>query len=333
MSPKKTTKKRNKPDSSSPPKSPSQINPPKINAKSRKMPKDSNDEILVMLANIAAQQNQLSQQQNELNQQQTANTESLKCQISEQNEMLKNEMTSIINAMKSEFKAEIESINNKIEATNASCVSKVNDISDKVSNIDERMGIVEKDFERLAHMNELKLTGIPFTENEDLLNVFNKVANLIGYDVSISTNIPALSRIVKRNRLTNELSPTHTIIMKFIAIHLKETFYNMYLRLLPRKRITSKELGFSTEGRIVIGENLTKQNREIFIAASTLKRDGKLAQVFTVNGIINVKIQKGGTTHEIRHKHVLDIILNGTTTSSTIENTASKTTITDGMEM
>lgn len=39
-----------------------------------------------------------------------------------------------------------------------------------------------------------------------------------------------------------------------------------------------------------------------------MKRGKKLAQVFTTNGIVNVKLQKGGRTYEIRHKHQLETL-------------------------
>lgn len=80
-------------------------------------------------------------------------------------------------------------------ASTESCVLKVNEISDKVANLDTRINNVEKDFLRLSHMNELKLAGIPVTENENLSNVFIKIANIIGYDISNATNIPSLSVI------------------------------------------------------------------------------------------------------------------------------------------
>lgn len=48
----------------------------------------------------------------------------------------------------------------------------------------------------------------------------------------------------------------------------------------------------------------------IFKAASTLKRDKKLAQVFTVNGIVTVKIIRGTKPYEIRELHQLDMLIN-----------------------
>lgn len=319
MSPKNKSKnKRSKPDQSSPQTSPTQTKPAKIQAKSRSLSQDSMDEIRSMLDKIAKQQNELKQQQ-------ITTTESLKKEINEQNTLMKSEITAIINSMKNEFKAEIATINDKLEASTVSNSKKVDEISDKVDTLNNRINHVEKDFERLSHMNELKLVGIPFSESENLANIFINIANLISYDTSNAINIPSLSRLIIKNKLTNDLQPSATIIMKFAAVYMKETFYNLYLRLLPRKKITSKDLGFSSDTRIIVSENLTQQNHDIFIAASNLKREKKLAQVFTVNGIVNVKIQKGGKTHEIRHKHVLDIIFGESSTIATNDNTTAPT--------
>lgn len=115
--------------------------------------------------------------------------------------------------------------------------------------------------------------------------------------------------------------------MKFIANHMKESFYSFYLRLLPKKRITSKDLGFTTENRVFISENLTQQNQELFIMALNLKREKKLATAYTVNGIVNIKFLKGASPHEIRHKHDFDILLKSTATpADSASQTSAETT-------
>lgn len=169
---------------------------------------------------------------------------------------------------------------------------------------------MERNFQGLARINELKLMGIPLSDNENLTELFSKIANIIGYDITNTLNIPSMTRAMIRSKTSGEFVPSQIIIMKFIATHIKENFYSLYLRLLPKKAISTKDLGFTNDIRVIIGENLTQQNMDIFKAASSLKREKKIAQLFTVNGIVNVKIIKGTKPHEIRDIHQLEMLTN-----------------------
>lgn len=290
----KTRSKRKQQDLSSPP-SPTNTQPSKIQSITRNMSNDSCSEIMKMITKLTEQQN--------------SHFTSLKDSMATQGTQLKNELTQLINGIKEEFRSEIESTNKKIEAATETFSHKIDDTNNLVSSLEARVINVEKDYERLSGMNELKLIGIPISENENLSNIFTNLSKLIGYDTSNTINIPSMARIISRNKLTNEIVHTKIIIMKFIAVHMKETFFSLYLQLLPNKKITTKDLGYTVENRLIIGENLTQKNQEIFIEANKLKREQKIAQVFTINGIVNIKIQKGGSIHEIRSKQNLDLLL------------------------
>lgn len=90
--------------------------------------------------------------------------------------------------------------------------------------------------------------------------------------------------------------------------------------------MSSKDLGFSVENRLIVGENLSQLNHELFVLASNMKRDNKVAQVFTSNGLVNVKIQKGGRTYEIRNKQQLETLAQTTTPENNKAANASSTT-------
>lgn len=96
--------------------------------------------------------------------------------------------------------------------------------------------------------------------------------------------------------------------MKFVATCLKDNFYSLYLKRLPKK-ISNKEIGIANDNIIIIGVNLTRYNMEIFKTAKEIQREKKLSSVYTVNGIVNVKILKGGTAYVIRNKQELNQLL------------------------
>lgn len=100
------------------------------------------------------------------------------------------------------------------------------------------------------------------------------------------------------------------------------------MRLLPKKKVSSTDLGFSVDKRLIVGENLSALNHEIFIAASNMKREQKLAQVFTINGLVNVKLQKGGKSYEIRHMQQLETLTCNVPSSNNIGHNNSHKTAT-----
>lgn len=330
MSPRKkrTTQKRgaSQLDQNSPqkPTSPSQSNP----NKKQIMSNDTADKILEMLNNINQQNEgikiQLEAQKIEI----ANNTEMLKHNIAESHKELKNEMNTLVENLKSEFKTEIVNINKKIDSSSSAFAEQIKVMNNKSNDLDSRVAYMEKDSQRLSLLNELKLTGIPVTDNENLTETFVKLANVIEYDTSNASNIPHTTRLITYNKITRVPSMSSTVILKFAAIHMKESFFGQYLRLLPKKKITSKDLGFATENRIIIGENLSSTNQELFKAASIMKHDKKLAQVFTINGIVNVKVQRGGKTYEIRHKQQLETLTHTATSSNPASLDTSNATIT-----
>lgn len=285
------------------------------------MSEDATTKIMDMLS---AMRSDMVSQSNEFRnaiQNSELKTAQLTKQVTESYDSLRNDMSLMVESIKTEFKAEIDTLNNKIDATNVTFQQKVVEINDTVAILGKRMDNVERDYERIAHLNELKLIGIPIAENENLNECFMKLANVVGYDVSNAANVPSLTRAFTRDRLTNELTPSTTILVKFVAVHMKEIFYSLYLRMLPKRKLTAKDLAYSSDTRIIIGEKLSQLNHETFIAASTMKRENKIAQVFTVNGIVNVKLQRGGTTYEIRNKHNLEMILNSHATNTNTKGT------------
>lgn len=61
-----------------------------------------------------------------------------------------------------------------------------------------------------------------------------------------------------------------TIIAQFATKFIKQQFYGCYFANLNR---LIKEIGFNVEGKLLITENLTKNNNIIFDHAMALKRE------------------------------------------------------------
>lgn len=172
----------------------------------------------------------------------------------------------------------------------------------------QRLDNNEDDINRLKLSADLRLNGIPFNQGENLIELFRVIATAIGYDTSISNNMPLMKRMPVRNKITGTMIESSIITLHFSSVQHKQHFYSLYLSKMPLK---SDEIGLAKEYKIIIGECLTGVNARIFKYAQDLKKDEKIAQLFTVDGLVKVKFVKGPNqrAHVIRNTMQLDFLV------------------------
>lgn len=218
--------------------------------------------------------------------------------LNEQTESLKTsigtDMKSLGNELKTEFQAKINQLNEKIDANQDNVQKQINEIQAKVTQCIEQKNDTDDDFlKRLTKLNELKISGIAYRNNENLVEIFSEIAKLVQFNLNNLNNVPSLIRTYKWNKTTNTNTPTSIVIVKFIATHIRNDFYRLYLNKIATKQpITSDNIGLPSISRIIIGESLTTKNFEIFVAAGKQKKENNLCQVFTQDGLVHVKAIK-----------------------------------------
>lgn len=102
--------------------------------------------------------------------------------------------------------------------------------------------------------------------------------------------------------------------------------------------LDGKKFGLPEECRIVLGGNLTKKNAQIFKLAQSLRRNKKIAQTFTEDGLVKIRFTKGKneTTHIVRsttqleetvtqHNNMLQATSGGQATLQTDQTNTSNT--------
>lgn len=172
----------------------------------------------------------------------------------------------------------------------------------------KRIDNTEDDLQRMVLSQDLRLIGFAFNEQENLLEIFNKIANEIGFAASEGTSAPSLERIKVRNKTTNQTMPSPTILIHFAVRHQKQMFYSFYLNKMP---LDPKKYGLPEDKRIILGENLTRKNAQLFKKAQLLRKEKKIAQAFTEDGLVKVRFAKGKNekTHIIRNSIELETIV------------------------
>lgn len=226
-------------------------------------------------------------------------------QLNDVSNKLDDKITSLAEKVSEDVKKEIHTLRTSMDTFTSTMSTQITLIESKLNNHDNRLLNNEDDIERVSLLNQLRLTGIPFNENEKLSELFITLANHIEYPINESANIPTLKRIPMRKN--GIITGSNTIIMYFLAKHQKENFYSAYLRKIPIKPTLWK---LPDHIRIVIGENLTKKNASLFTFCNALKKENKIAQLFSSNGLICIKFKRGREekTHIVRNKFDVELL-------------------------
>lgn len=152
-------------------------------------------------------------------------------------------------------------------------------LSVSIDNVRENTSLA---LDRSVRINDLIVSGIPFVVGEDLLCYFHTWCKTFGYSQS---EFPLVD-VRRLHKGTFTAGNVYTILVQFAITGQRNDFYTRYLR---SRSLSLLGLGFSTDKRIFINENLGPAVRNLRSKALQLKKDGKLRGVFTRNGILFVK--------------------------------------------
>lgn len=214
---------------------------------------------------------------------------------------------------------------NALKATVDELRSQVSDdmvnVNGQLSNHEQRILNTEDDIQRLQRSLDLRVVGFPTKENENLLELFESIAHEIGFASHSASTTPSIERMLVRSRTTGQMISSGTIMIHFAMLKHKQMFYSHYLNKMPLNPV---KFGLPTMNRIVIGENLTTKNAKIFKHAQIMKKDKKIAQVFTEDGIVKIRLKKGKQepTHVVRDVTDIELLIMRNEQNSSLSNVA-----------
>lgn len=153
---------------------------------------------------------------------------------------------------------------------------------------------------------DLRLNGIPFKDEENLSEMFDKICKTI----NISTpRTKSIFRLQNKNNKAKEDSPDAVIIVKLFSPYDKN-FFLKSLGIYKKENKTNlllKLLDFDSEKTFNIKENLTNSNYKILREAITLKKANKLHSAYTFRGLVYVKLNKDDGPSCIEHIDALEL--------------------------
>lgn len=121
---------------------------------------------------------------------------------------------------------------------------------------------------------------------------FAKWCQILGYPENFIPMIDA-RRISKLPLISGK---TYPILLQFAISNNRSDFYAKYLRT---RSLTLEQIGFNSNGRVYINENLTTADRALKAKALIARKQGKLESVFTRNGIVYTKRTADGDRYPI----------------------------------
>lgn len=271
----------------------------------------------------------------------TATLEDITRIMNTHTETIRSEMKSMADAINANMTTQLASINTRIDTMQSEFNEQFKVIRTDIDKCIDQLDMSDENIKRVTLLNELKLSGIAHKNDENLQEIFFSIAQLIGFDTSNPSNIPELSRTTRRANNVTTMLPL--VIMRFVAKHIRNNFYGLYLAKASKQPIKTEDIKLAQGGFVRIGENLTQHNQMIFIEAMRLKRGKMLAKVHTTDGIVHVKRIATDKPTAIKTKRELDEMLawakaNGyvpqnntiTTNSSTTANNMNNTASTNG---
>lgn len=226
-----------------------------------------------------------------------------------------------------EIVQKFEAINKRIDALDnrLDMLEKTTDIHVRkneafVSDFQHRMLLLEDKFERKNRADQVIIRNIPFVTDENINEIFLRICSKIGCSALVpapivrrlsskksivaDTNAGIGTNLNQRQTRKNSakvksrtdsaessgISSSQTqhipaILVKFWVPHNKMIFMRAYIGSSNLLNLTS--IGFSVPNRIVIRDNLTPRNHQIFLEAMKYKSSGLVTKVKTIDGIVS----------------------------------------------
>lgn len=217
------------------------------------------------------------------------------------------EQTDNISKILTNSKAEIIAEMNDIVKDIRNDLSKVETTTISLRN---QVNVLHDEVERLKRQNDIIIRHIPFCDGECLNTVFKDIATTIGFNIKCMPRVYRLAthkkqlpkepqnsqniRVTRRNASASESGSSSSartfsplIVVKFYSMLDKLDFMAFYFRQM---NLNLSHIGFNTNSRIIVSDNLTTKNNKVFIAAVALKKTGKLTKIQIKNGLVYVAI-------------------------------------------
>lgn len=193
----------------------------------------------------------------------------------------KNDIEAKIDSCKTDLEKKIEQ---KLSYLRLDCGAEIEKIANVVSDVENDLACTKRNVVRLESSHELIVSGVPYTNDENPMLIFQNIAKALSY---CATAIPMV-HVKRLAKLPISVGSSPPLLIQFALRNLRDEFYGRYLR---ERSLNLRHIGFNNDNRIYMNENLSQADREIRTQAIKLKRQGRIHQVYTRSGMVYARIK------------------------------------------
>lgn len=208
-------------------------------------------------------------------------------------------------------RSEIKDVNNKIDTVKNELKSDIKAVKEecaaKFQHHDAVLDTINKRVDGLSHScgflekrNELIISGIPSRTGENLDATLKEIGRYLA--MRDAENLMAKTR--RMNSGKNDVDGL--VVVEFALKTTRDEFYSAYLR---KRDLKLRHIGLDSDHRVYINESLTIEARKLKSAALHRKKAGKLAMVYTKQGVVYVKAAVTGPSIAVQSEVDLDKLL------------------------
>lgn len=235
--------------------------------------------------------------------------------IAKENEKLS---SGIVQSLKLEIAGVRNEFNNQVDTLSHNLKTNIERVDDIHSSHSKRITRLEDTIARMQRNAELVMSGIPPLVDESCSDIVRRIAVVIGIDISPESfsafRLRKTGIRLRHNNRGNAENDSETnanaihpiILVKFISPNDKVKFIEKYL---AHKSLCLKDVGFQSEQRIFIKENLTPHNYKIFQACASAKRNNQVSKFHTRDGICYVTLPSSEKSVAVHSTHYLNEII------------------------
>lgn len=176
---------------------------------------------------------------------------------------------------------------------NSESVNKLKIENKRLSDVVIALKAEVNDLQQHTRKNNLLITGIPVTKNENVYEILSHLASLLNlkfytYEISAAHRLPSRKKT----------SMPQPIVVCFVS---RATKAEWIAARKHRRSLTADELSSSFPATdVYLNEHLTPQTREVFNEARRLVKERKLVAVWTADCRVIVKKEERGTPKRIQ---------------------------------
>lgn len=176
----------------------------------------------------------------------------------------------------------ISDVEKQLSTFQSECTGNINKLFSAVTEVRVGLSSTSQRLDRIEKRNDLLISGVPYVGNENLQQLFRNLATSLKFNAS-DTPLVDLKRLM---RPPIAIGSTPLIVCQFAFKNARDEFYSRYLKT---RSLSLRNVGFDSDARVYLNENLTPQARTIRSEAIKMKKKGMLLKVFTRNGVVYVQ--------------------------------------------